>query len=82
MSYASIIGLAWLAYSAYHYMAPGLSGEFKIPYSDITQIDINDSVVKVTFFDSKREECTQELPGLNNKGRDLFQSISLLVQND
>ncbi|MFK7783730.1 MAG: hypothetical protein AB8B56_01370 [Crocinitomicaceae bacterium] len=79
LSISGIIGIALLAYSAYHYMAPGLTGEFKIPYSEISNIELIDSTIKITFLDVNHEEKIQEVSSLNEKGVNLFLSVSIPV---
>lgn len=74
-SFASIIGLAWLGYSAYHYMAPGLTGEFKIPYPKVRSIKIKSSSVTIVFKDFNNDDTTQEINKLNHEACHLFAQI-------
>ncbi len=79
LNFSAVIGIAWFSYSAYHYMSTGLSGEFKIPYANITRLEIDSSVSKITFLDYYGNEAIQEIK-LDKKGLNLFFELQILLE--
>ncbi|NVK63678.1 MAG: hypothetical protein HWE22_03780 [Flavobacteriales bacterium] len=76
LSWAAIIGIGWAAYSAYHYFAPGISGEFKIPYSKINSLLISSNEVHINFSDYHGENSVHICTRIDAKGLRLFSEIS------
>lgn len=73
------IPIAILSFSAYRYLSSELGEQFKLPISKISNVEVLDSEVTLSFINGNEESEFIEIAGVDEKGLDLMRVVKTYV---
>jgi hypothetical protein len=74
-----LIGFPIGLYLAYKYLSTELGSQFKLPISKITNIEIENNTIHLTFLNYNKETSTYQIEGTTAKGVNIMTKIKDLI---